>query len=126
MILERACAALIEATVAPLAPLPPVAETDAVAAFMRYVRSSPPAGRIGLSLLLAALELAPLALRGRSLSRLAPADRDRLVARLSPPGFEALPQLFYYGDDRVMKLLGYDAAGRVRRGRELRAREGRW
>lgn len=126
MIRERACAALIEAAVAPAPPLPAVADTDAVEAFMIYVRGSPPAGRLALSAFLAALELAPLALRGRRLSRLDPARRSQMIRWLSPPGLEALPQLFYYGDEQVLKLLGYDAAERVRRGRELRTRDGRW
>ena len=34
-------------------------------------------------------------------------------------------QLAYYGDDRVMLRLGYDAEANVARGRELRARDGR-
>jgi len=37
----------------------------------------------------------------------------------------SLACLCYYGDDGVMRRLGYDAAANVRRGRELRAREGR-
>jgi len=33
--------------------------------------------------------------------------------------------LSYYGDEDVMRVLGYDAASNVARARELRAREGR-
>ena len=126
VIRERACAALIDAVVAPAPPLPAVADTDAVDALMRYVRGSPAAGRLLLSALLAVLELAPLAVRGRPLSRLPRSERMRLVARLWPPGLEALPQLCYYGDERVLRQLGYDAEARVARGGVLRAREGRW
>jgi hypothetical protein len=34
-------------------------------------------------------------------------------------------QLSYWGDDALMRSVGYDADANVRRGRELRAREGR-
>jgi hypothetical protein len=34
-------------------------------------------------------------------------------------------QLAYYGDDRVLAICGYDADANLRRGRELRVREGR-
>ena len=34
-------------------------------------------------------------------------------------------QLAYYGDDRVMLAIGYDAEANVARGRELRERDGR-
>ena len=33
--------------------------------------------------------------------------------------------LAYYGDDRILLRCGYDADANLRRGRELRAREGR-
>jgi hypothetical protein len=33
--------------------------------------------------------------------------------------------LAYYGDDDVMRQIGYDADANVARGRELRRREGR-
>ena len=33
--------------------------------------------------------------------------------------------LCYYGDDGIMRRVGYDADANLRRGRELRAREGR-
>ena len=38
---------------------------------------------------------------------------------------EGLAFLSYYGDDSVMRRLGYDADANVARARELRAREGR-
>ena len=38
---------------------------------------------------------------------------------------KGLAFLCYYGDDGMMKRLGYDADANVARGRELRAREGR-
>jgi len=47
--------------------------------------------------------------------------RVRELVRL----FKGVACLSYYGDDAVMLQLGYDADANVRRGRELRAREGR-
>ncbi|HEV3229484.1 MAG TPA: hypothetical protein VGY97_08425 [Solirubrobacteraceae bacterium] len=127
-------AALTEAAVAPVDPLPPVGRTDAVSAFGRYLGASPVPNRWGLRLVLLGLDQGPRALRfGAPLRRLGAADRDAYLARLAgsrlAPVVEAvrgLVQLCYYGDDAVMRLLGYDPAGRVARGRALRDREGRW
>jgi hypothetical protein len=129
-------ACLTDTVVAPEPVLPPVAATDAVTFFDAWMARSPRLNRVGLRALLYAVELAPLASgRGRRLRRLDRDDRGdwlrtlersrstqiRLLVKL----LKAAAQLSYYGDDRIMLRLGYDAESNVRRGRELRAREGR-
>jgi hypothetical protein len=127
-------ACLTDAVVAPVAPLPPVSGTDAVAAFDRYLAACPRAGSVGLRATLLLLEIAPRALgfRGRMRS-LEPERRRAYLERLTGGPLEplvkvmqGLAHIFYYGDAAVMTLIGYDAEERVRRGRALRAAEGRW
>jgi hypothetical protein len=129
-------ACLTDAVVAPRKPLPPVADTDAVAFFDAWLARAPRLNRVALRGLLYAVELGPHALGARRrLRRLGDPERARVVeaaqdARL--PGVRQLARfvkvvalLSYYGDDAVMRALGYDADANVRRGRELRVREGR-
>lgn len=129
-------ACLTDTVVQPRAPLPPVRETDAVASFDRWMALSPPRNRIGFRALLYAIEVGPLltGLRGR-LRRLDPPRRRRYVRALERarnPSVRELAKLVkgmafvsYYGDERIMRMLGYDADAKLRRGRELRARDGR-
>jgi hypothetical protein len=129
-------ACVCDTVVAPEPALPAVSETDAVAFFDRWLLLSPRLNRAGLRALLYAAELAPrlLGFRGR-LRALAETDRARALAALEHAGEPRLRELVrlvkgiaclsYYGDDAVMLRLGYDADANVRRGRELRAREGR-
>jgi hypothetical protein len=95
-------AALVEEVVRPGGELPPVGQTDAVAAFDAFLRAAPRPNR--------------LVLRGalRARARLAPLDDvlRRLAAHC------------YFGDARVMATLGYDAEAVVARAAEVRAREG--
>jgi hypothetical protein len=112
--------------------LPPVRDTDAVQSFDRLLLASPPLNRIALRALLYAAELAPRALgRRQRLRRLATEERAEFFARLEEREgallklVRGLACLSYYGDAAVMRRLGYDPEARVRRGRELRAREGR-
>jgi hypothetical protein len=129
-------ACVCDAVVAPEPLLPPVRETDAVAFFDDWMARSPALSRIGMRVLLYALELSPLALGART--RLRRLDRDararwlraverapnaqaRLVAKL----VKGAAQFSYYGDDGVLARCGYDADANVRRGRELRIAEGR-
>lgn len=129
-------ACLCDTVVAPEPVLPPVRETDAVEAFDRLLEASPRLNRVALRALLYAAEWAPRASgaagrlrrldsrgRARALARLeaARSPRTRQVVKL----LEGVACLSYYGDDAVMRRLGYDAAERVRRGRALREREGR-
>jgi hypothetical protein len=128
-------ACFADTVVAPGGGLPAVRDTDAAFAFDDHLRAAPTVNRAGLRLVLLALELAPLALGfGARLRRLAPAQREAVLARLesSPVAAAALQalrglaQLSYYGDAAVLRQLGYDAEAVVARGRELRAREVRW
>ena len=129
-------ACLTDAVVAPEPVLPPVRDTDAVRFFDDWLARLPRTNRAGMRALLWVAELAPLTagFRGR-LRRL---DRSRRVEWLR--GVEHSPvnqlrlltklmvsaaQLSYYGDDTVLGRLGYDAEANLRRGRELRAAEGR-
>jgi hypothetical protein len=129
-------ACFTDAVVAPEPVLPPVRNTDAVAFFDDWMSRSPRLNRLGMRALLYVLELSPLLTGSRSrLRRLdrkaratwlteiehAPRAELRLVFKL----MKGAAQLSYWGDDRLMREVGYDADANVRRGRELRAREGR-
>ena len=129
-------ACLTDTVVAPEPALPAVRHTDTVAAFDRWLSLSPRLNAYGLRALLYAVELSPRLLGFRSrLRRLdgpgrAEALRRAEAARHAPSRallkiVRGLTTLTYYGDDAVMRQLGYDASANVRRGRELRAREGR-
>jgi hypothetical protein len=129
-------ACLADTVVAPEPVLPPVRETDAVEFFDRWMARSPRANRVALRGLLYTIEIAPRFLgfgdRMRRLSRERRAEYLRAIEQNRIPQLRQLAkliqgfgQLAYYGDDRVMLRLGYDAEANVARGRELRAREGR-
>lgn len=92
-------AALIDRTVRPGGELPPVRDTDAVAAFDGLLRAAPRANRWAL----------------RALLRV-PRPPELLVR---------LAAHCYYGDAGVMRRLGYDADAIVARAALLRAAEGR-
>lgn len=128
-------ACFTDAVVAPEPVLPPVRETDAVAFFDRWMGRLPRANRLGMRALLLTAELAPLLTHGRRLRRL---DRDRRGdwvqsvehsasgnVRVLMKLMESAAQLSYYGNDAVLARLGYDAEANLRRGRRLRAAEGR-
>jgi hypothetical protein len=129
-------ACVTDAMVAPEPLLPPVRETDAVEFFDDWMARAPRLNRTGMRALLYVLELSPLVTGFRTrLRRLdreararwvaaierAPRPELRLVAKL----IKGAAQLSYWGDDELMLRVGYDADANVRRGRELRAREGR-
>jgi hypothetical protein len=129
-------ACLADAVVAPEPILPPVRETDAVAFFDRWMARSPRLNRAGLRALLYTLETAPRFLGfGARMRQLSPPrraeflraiERNRIAQlRQVAKMMQGLGQLAYYGDDRVMLILGYDADANVARGRALRARDGR-
>lgn len=127
---------LVETVVEPVGQLPAVVETDAVAFFDRWLARSPLLQRIGLRLLLHAVDAGPL-LAGfsRRMRNLAPNGRLQYVRRLEHAPLASLRQLAkliggmatlsYYGDDSVMRMLGYDPDSNLARGRSLREREGR-
>ena len=127
---------MCDTVVAPGGGLPPVRQTDAVAFFDGWLARSPRANRVALRALLHAADVAPRARGfGRRLRTLPEPERERLLFDLEETRRPRLRQLVkvlktmtllsYYGDDAVMRRLGYDPDERVRRARELRAREGR-
>lgn len=129
-------ACLCDTVVAPEPRLPPVRETDAALFFDRWMARSPRVNRLGMRALLHLIEFAPLGLGfGRRLRALEPRQRAaclRAVERGGPAPLRQLTKLVkgmaflaYYGDDRVMLLVGYDAEANVRRGRLLREAEAR-
>jgi len=121
--------------VAPAPVLPAVSRTDAVMSFDRWLSLSPRINRLGLRTLLYAVEIAPRLLGSPArLRRLTEYERGKALERAQRSGsvgagltklLEGLAFLSYYGDEDVMRVLGYDAASNVARARELRAREGR-
>ena len=114
---------MIEAAVVPAPPLPPVERTDAVAAFGAWLAAAPGPNRALLRGLLRTL--------GLKLRRMPAAERARFLQTptgRTAPGVQMLMRIAahcYYGDDGVMRRLGYDAGANARRGAQLRATEGR-
>jgi glycine/D-amino acid oxidase-like deaminating enzyme len=123
--------ALADAAAAPEPPLPPVADTDAAAAFEAWLAAAPRRNRTALRAALHALEVVPCAAGKRRFRRLDRAGRLATLRALQHSRVPAVPQLAealrsaavmsYHGDARVMAALGYDAAARVRQVRAARA-----
>jgi hypothetical protein len=88
----------VELAVAPAPPLPPVAGTDAVAAFAAQLAAAPRLNRLGIRALL-----------------LAHAAGVALGPAQDP--LRALAHISYYGDLGVMRTLGYDPDAVLRRAR---------
>jgi hypothetical protein len=117
-------ACVTDTLLAPAPPLPPVDETDAVAAFDAWLSRAPATNRMALRAVLLGLEAAPRFTRARARwRRLPPTQRLALLDRLAHrPGGRALVEALraaaavsYYGDARVSALLGYaPRAGEVR------------
>ena len=129
-------ACLVDTVAAPEPLLPPVAQTDCAFAFDRWMAASPGLNSRGMRALLLALEVMPLAMGyGKRFRRLSSNDRARFVKAIERSRNQHLRQLTkvlkgaaflsYYGDDAVMRQVGYDAGANVARGRTLRMREGR-
>lgn len=118
---ERAAfTGLVEDVVRPGGPLPPVARTDAVAAFERWLAAAPRLNRLLLRGALLAID--------RHTRRLPRPERERFLED-APGRLGAAAQLLarlgahcYYGDAEVSRRLGYDPAGRLRRAAEIRNR----
>jgi hypothetical protein len=127
-------ACLTETVIAPGGGLPPLARTDALSFLARYLDAAPRLNRAGLRALLLAVEVGPLALGfGARLRRLDPAARVAYLQRLDrgrlaplAQALEMVAKLAYYGDDGVMRSLGYDPDAIVERGRRVRREESRW
>jgi hypothetical protein len=126
-------ACFTDTVVAPEPVLPAVKDTDAVEFFDRWMERAPKRNRAALRALLYALELSPLLLNHKTrLRKLSTEDRERWLRELERRRVRQLTKLLkgiaflcYYGDDRVMLRVGYDADARVERGRELRVLEAR-
>jgi hypothetical protein len=127
-------ACVCDTFVAPRPALPPVHETDAVEFLDRWLAMAPRLNRAGMRALLYAAELSPRAVgRRRRLRTLPEAERAAVLARLQRSRrarelvrlLQGIACLAYYGDDRIMRGLGYDADANIARARELRTREGR-
>ena len=108
-----------DAVIEPVAPLPPVRETDAALAFARSLAAGPRPNELVLRAifwaLAAWLRRRDVAARGQALARL---DREPLAPLMK--AVRSLVYLHYYGDARVMRLLGYDADVVVARAAEVR------
>ena len=104
----RAVEALVDAVAAPRPPLPPVADTDAVASFATWIAFAPQPNRAPLHAALGALTLARFPRRDR-------AGRLALLRRLghSPlaEGLRATAAVSYYGDAGVLRALRHTAPG---------------
>jgi hypothetical protein len=132
---ERDIAAcLIDTVAGPGGPLPPLGATRAVDAFDALLASAPAINRAGLRAMLIVVEVGPrLTGEGRRLRAL-PRDRRApalaaLAGRWSGKPLQALyalGKLAYYGEEPVMRRLGYDAGAVVERARALRIAEDRW
>jgi hypothetical protein len=125
-----------DTVVAPGDALPAVQRTDAVSFFDFWLEHAPRVNRAALRGLLYAAELAPRLLGFRKrLRQLSERDRARAlekIERAKAPQLRQLAKLMkgvaflsYYGDDRIMRGLGYDADERVMTGRALRLSENR-
>src|SRR5215212_2091624 len=77
---------LTDTVLAPAPPLPPVEETDTVAAFEAWLVRAPRLNRLGLRAALLALEAGPRLLTGRRWRRLPPAARLRVLTRIERAG----------------------------------------
>jgi hypothetical protein len=129
-------ACLVDTVAAPEPLLPPVAQTDCAFAFDRWMAASPALNARGMRALLLALEVLPLAMGfGQRFRRLPAPQRARFVKAVERSSSKQVRQLAkllkgaaflsYYGDDDVMRRVGYDAAANLDRARALRIREGR-
>jgi hypothetical protein len=110
-------AALMDAVVAPRAPLPAIEPGAAPAYLDRLLTASPRLNAAGMVAALLALDALPLALgSSRRFRALGGDERRAVLARVerSParPVLQALrglAHLAYYGEDRAALVLGYDA-----------------
>ena len=125
-----------DTVIAPEPALPPVQATDAAAALRSWLDLAPRLNATALRAAVHALDVAPFALGfRRTLRKLSPEDRARCLRKLETSSQAPVRQavkalkgiafLTYYGDDDIMRTLGYDADANVARGRALRAAEGR-
>lgn len=129
-------ACLVDTVAAPEPVLPPVSRTDAAFFFDRWMAASPRPNALGMRALLWVLELLPVFIGyGRRFRRLPESERVRYVQMIEHNDNVHVRQLTklvkgaaflaYYGDDEVMRKVGYDPDANLARGRELREKQGR-
>jgi hypothetical protein len=129
-------ACLVDTVGAPEPLLPPVAQTDCALFFDRWMAASPRLNARGMRGLLLALELMPFVYGFTARFRRLPVgERVRFIEAVERSRSRQLRQLVkvlkgaaflaYYGDDRVMQQIGYDAEANLQRARALRLAEGR-
>lgn len=129
-------ACLVDTVAAPEPLLPAVARTDCAFAFDRWMAAAPALNARGMRGLLLGLEVMPLAMGyGKRFRRLAAPERVRFIHAIEHSSNRHVKQLAkvlkgaaflaYYGDDAVMRQVGYDAQANLDRARALRSREGR-
>jgi hypothetical protein len=125
-----------DTVVAPEPLLPPVAQTDAADFYAEWLALAPRLNAVALRAAVTGLDLAPLALGFRHrLRRLDRGERVEVLRRMekarSAPArqeikaLKGIAFLCYYGDDGLLKPLGYDADANVARAQALREAEGR-
>ena len=113
---RRVVERIIDAAVAAGDPLPAPRDTDAVAAFDRWLRAAPAPNRLAIRALLRVVgtdDLEHRIERGKGLR----GGGAQFLARIAAH--------CYYGDEAVMRALGYDAGEVAARGLALRRAEGR-
>jgi hypothetical protein len=129
-------ACLVDTVAAPEPLLPAVARTDCAFAFDRWMAAGPALNARGMRGLLLALEVMPLAMGyGNRFRRLSRAERTRFIRAIEHSSNRHVKQLVkalkgaaflaYYGDDTVMRQVGYDAQANLERARAVRLSEGR-
>ena len=127
-------ACLVDTIVAPGGALPPLARTDAMQFLDGYLAASPRLHRIGVRILLHALEVGPRLLGYGARLRGLPVERrlafldavGRTPAGPAVQGVEVMAKMAYYGDDGVMRSLGYEPDAVLSRARKVRLAEERW
>ena len=129
-------ACLVDTVAAPEPLLPAVARTDCAFAFDRWMAAGPALNARGMRGLLLALEVMPMAMGyGKRFRRLSRPDRTRFIRAIEHSSNRHVKQLVkalkgaaflaYYGDDAVMRQVGYDAEANLERARAVRLSEGR-
>jgi hypothetical protein len=102
-------AAVVDAVVDPEPPLPPVAQTDAVAAFERWLVAAPPLNRAALRALLYAVEITPrIHGEGARLRALPRAGRLRALQRWGglADALRSAAAGCYWGDAGALAAIG--------------------
>lgn len=120
---RRAVERLVAAAVPAGGRLPPVERTDAVEAFGAWLRAAPGPNRAALRALLLAVGAKLRRLPAEERAGWIEAGRGRLAG--ASQLLARIAAHCYYGDEAVMRALGYDASAVAARGLALRRAEGR-